>query len=98
MSIWGIIIGGTAGFALGGPIGGLLGAVAGHAVESKFIPTRPDPQATKRIAFTVAVIALSAKMAKASHKKGAAPSCSCFAACNSGATQLQLSELQLSCA
>ncbi len=65
MSIWGIIIGGSAGFALGGPIGGLLGAVAGHAVESKFTPPRPDPQATKRIAFTVAVIALSAKMAKA---------------------------------
>jgi len=65
MSIWGIIIGGTAGLALGGPIGGLLGAVAGHAVESKFSPSRPDPQATKRIAFTVAVIALSAKMAKA---------------------------------
>ena len=65
MSIWGIIIGGTAGFALGGPIGGVLGAVAGHAVESKFTPSGPDPQATKRIAFTVAVIALSAKMAKA---------------------------------
>ena len=65
MSIWGIIIGGSAGFALGGWIGGLLGAVAGHAVESKFTPSRSDPQATKRIAFTVAVIALSAKMAKA---------------------------------
>ncbi len=65
MSIWGIIIGGTAGFALGGPIGGLLGAVAGHAMESKFTPSGPDPQATRRIAFTVAVIALSAKMAKA---------------------------------
>ena len=65
MSIWGIIIGGTAGFALGGPIGGLLGAAAGHAVESKFVPSRPDLQATKRVAFTVAVIALSAKMAKA---------------------------------
>ena len=46
MSIWGIIIGGTAGFALGGPIGGLLGAVAGHAVESKFTPSGPDPKAT----------------------------------------------------
>lgn len=65
MSIWGIIIGGTAGFALGGPIGGLLGAMAGHAVESKFVPANPDPQATRRVAFTVAVIALSAKMAKA---------------------------------
>ena len=65
MSIWGIIIGGTAGFALGGPIGGLLGAVAGHAVEQRLGPASPDPQATKRVAFTVAVIALSAKMAKA---------------------------------
>ena len=79
MSIWGIIIGGTAGFALGGPIGGLLGAVAGHAVEKRIIPASSgkdsgspsgdshsgDSQATKRVAFTVAVIALSAKMAKA---------------------------------
>ena len=65
MSIWGIIIGGTAGFALGGPIGGLLGAVAGHAVEKRLGPNGSDPQATKRVAFTVAVIALSAKMAKA---------------------------------
>ncbi len=65
MSIWGLIIGGTAGFALGGPIGGLLGAMAGHAVESKFTISGADQQATKRIAFTVAVIALSAKMAKA---------------------------------
>ena len=65
MSIWGVIIGGAAGFALGGPIGGLLGAMAGHAVETKFTPSGPDEQATKRVAFTVAVIALSAKMAKA---------------------------------
>ena len=75
MSIWGIIIGGTAGFALGGPIGGLLGAVAGHAVEKRIIPASGGThsggsnsggsQATKRVAFTVAVIALSAKMAKA---------------------------------
>ena len=65
MSIWGIIIGGTAGFALGGPIGGLLGAVAGHAVEKRLGPSSVDSQATKRVAFTVTVIALSAKMAKA---------------------------------
>ncbi len=65
MSIWGIIIGGTAGFAFGGPIGGLLGAVAGHAVSTKLAPASSDPDATKKVAFTVAVIALSAKMAKA---------------------------------
>ena len=29
MSIWGKIIGGTAGFALGGPIGAILGVIAG---------------------------------------------------------------------
>ena len=65
MSIWGVIIGGTAGFALGGPIGGLLGAVAGHAVQKTLAPSSGDAQSTKRVAFTVAVIALSAKMAKA---------------------------------
>jgi DnaJ like chaperone protein len=65
MSIWGIIIGGAAGFAFGGPIGGLLGAVAGHAVSAKLAPESTDPDATKKVAFTVAVIALSAKMAKA---------------------------------
>ncbi|MDP2698647.1 TerB family tellurite resistance protein [Thalassospira sp.] len=33
MSIWGKIIGGTAGFALGGPLGALLGTAAGHVVD-----------------------------------------------------------------
>ena len=33
MSIWGKIIGSAAGFALGGPIGALLGGAAGHAVD-----------------------------------------------------------------
>jgi len=62
-----MIIGGAAGAALGGPIGGLLGAAAGIAVERGFIaPARPEAaDATRGVAFTVAVIALSAKMAKA---------------------------------
>lgn len=64
MSIWGIIIGGAAGFAMGGPIGALLGAAAGHAVEKRLSP-QPDNDTIKQVAFTVAVIALSAKMAKA---------------------------------
>ena len=64
MSIWGKIIGGAAGFALGGPIGGLLGALAGHAVDHYVAETQPDP-AGKEVAFTIALIALSAKMAKA---------------------------------
>ena len=33
MSIWGKIFGGTSGFVVGGPLGGLLGIFAGHAVD-----------------------------------------------------------------
>lgn len=63
MTIWGKIIGGAAGFALGGPLGALIGAVAGHAVDSIRRPEGGDQ--TKSIAFTIAVIALGAKLAKA---------------------------------
>lgn len=79
MSIFGIILGGTAGLiALGGPLGALLGAAAGHAVgrwrrkktkaaSGEELPAESGDQrlATRRIAFTVAAIALGAKMAKA---------------------------------
>jgi DnaJ like chaperone protein len=85
MSIWGKILGGAAGFALGGPIGALVGTVAGHAVDAlraaqQPVPAGAGPEAlehdaaaaeaqdrlgTKRIAFTIAVIVLGAKMAKA---------------------------------
>ncbi|MES1151042.1 MAG: TerB family tellurite resistance protein [Dongia sp.] len=74
MSIWGKIIGGAAGFALGGPLGALFGGLAGHAVD-RHVETEgaqgsaeaalEDRSATKQIAFTIAVIALGAKMAKA---------------------------------
>ncbi|MBL6768133.1 MAG: TerB family tellurite resistance protein [Alphaproteobacteria bacterium] len=64
MNIWGIIIGGATGFAIGGPIGALLGAAAGHYAEAKF-KGPSDSFESKKIAFTVAIIALSAKMAKA---------------------------------
>ncbi len=64
MSIWGKILGGAAGFALGGPIGAMMGALAGHAVD-KMRRGRAGPDATKQIAFTIAVIVLGAKMAKA---------------------------------
>lgn len=68
MSIWGKIIGGAAGFAIGGPIGALIGAVAGHAVDRARAQPDGSPDsgdATKSIAFTIATIALGAKMAKA---------------------------------
>lgn len=78
MSIWGKVIGGMAGFSLGGPLGALLGAVIGHAVDKRI--ASGDPQTLppwmgggagprsefeRQAAFTLAVIGLSAKMAKA---------------------------------
>lgn len=69
MSIWGKILGGAAGFAIGGPLGALMGAVAGHAVDKMRVAGGDEAEdATKRIAFTIAVIALGAKMAKADGK------------------------------
>ena len=50
---------------IGGPIGALIGAVAGHAVDKvRSNPAEPE-DATKSVAFTIATIALGAKMAKA---------------------------------
>ncbi len=71
MSIWGKVIGGVAGFTMGGPLGALMGAVAGHAYDKMKAegasPGAEDAQ-TRQIAFTTAVIVLSAKMAKADGK------------------------------
>ena len=71
MSIWGKLLGGGVGLALGGPLGALLGAVAGHAVDKMSESIREaggegEPgDSTKKIAFTIGVIVLGAKMAKA---------------------------------
>lgn len=77
MSIWGKIIGGTVGFfALGGPLGALMGLAAGHLVDQTMKSRSPagshehaaeavDHAADLQLAFTVAVIALVAKLAKA---------------------------------
>ncbi len=64
MSIWGKIIGGAAGFAFGGPIGALLGGIAGHAVD-RLAKETDVGDGSKQIAFTIGVIVLGAKMAKA---------------------------------
>ena len=69
MSIWGKIIGGATGFAFGGPLGALLGGVAGHAIDKiKTKQKLPEEIALKQIGFTIGVIVLSAKMAKADGK------------------------------
>ena len=58
MSIWGKIAGAGVGLAVGGPLGALLGAVAGHVVIDRAL-------GDSEVVFTIALIALSAKMAKA---------------------------------
>ena len=66
MTIWGKIIGSATGFAIGGPIGALLGGAAGHALDKFKIKEKlPEELALKQIGFTIGVIVLSAKMAKA---------------------------------
>ncbi len=57
MSIWSKLVAGATDWALGGPLGALLGGRDGGDGE------RGD--ATRRVAFTIGAIALSAKMAKA---------------------------------
>jgi DnaJ like chaperone protein len=63
MSIWGKLAGAAAGLAVGGPIGALLGGVAGHYVIDR--DKEEEGPAENQVAFTVGVIALGAKMAKA---------------------------------
>lgn len=72
MSIWGKLIGGGIGLAFGGPLGALIGGVAGHAYDKykgdddEAEQLGYDPRAnTKKVAFTIGVIVLGAKMAKA---------------------------------
>tara|TARA_B100001027_G_scaffold113244_1_gene78157 strand:+ start:285 stop:1028 length:744 start_codon:yes stop_codon:yes gene_type:complete len=69
MSIWGRLIGGAAGFALGGPIGAILGVMAGGAFDrrsrskSNFNFNRINNNQKQQI-FTISFIILSAKLAK----------------------------------
>jgi DnaJ like chaperone protein len=63
MSIWGKLTGAAAGLAVGGPIGALIGGIAGHfAVDGTAERANGHD---KQVAFTIGVIALGAKMAKA---------------------------------
>jgi len=67
MSIWGKIIGGTAGFALGGPIGAILGVMAGNVYDKSQKKNYNFHQITnqqKQNIFALSVIILSAKIAK----------------------------------
>ena len=79
MSYWGKLLGGVAGFALGGPVGAVMGAAMGHAADngvSRFdLPgfLRGNALDPARLAaslgsrdqlFAVGVVVLSAKLAK----------------------------------
>jgi DnaJ like chaperone protein len=74
MSLWGKILGGAAGFALGGPIWALVGAVAGHAVDARRQAAQdreegPDlaalPEVSRNMAYTVALVVLGSHLARA---------------------------------
>jgi DnaJ like chaperone protein len=64
MSIWGKLGGAAAGLVVGGPIGALVGAIAGHVLVDQPQATLTTP-GEPGVTFTIAMIALSAKMAKA---------------------------------
>jgi len=81
MGYWGKVIGGMAGFAMGGPFGAALGAALGHAADSGMPPRFSFPfsalgnpiAAQSKVAailgqkqqlFSIAVVALAAKLAK----------------------------------
>ena len=68
MSIWGKIIGGTAGFAIGGPIGAILGMMVGGSFDKKLKKNSKNFQISdqqKKNIFALSIIILSAKIAKA---------------------------------
>ncbi len=76
MSYWGKIIGGMAGFAMGGPVGALVGAALGHAADEGMaggLVGRALPFDSARLSamvgrrdqvFAVSVTVLAAKLAK----------------------------------
>jgi DnaJ like chaperone protein len=63
MSIWATVAAAAAGLLLGGPIGALAGAAAGGVVD--LARARAANPERRRVAFTIAAIALAAKMAGA---------------------------------
>ena len=76
MSYWGKLLGGLAGFAMGGPFGAVVGAALGHAADGGEMPRlsfADTPLNPARLAaalgrkdqlFAISVVVLSAKLAK----------------------------------
>src|SRR3712207_604447 len=61
-SIWGKLGGAGLGLAVGGPLGALLGGLAGHMLVDR--TGAPFGQAPRDLVFTTGLVALAAKMAK----------------------------------
>jgi DnaJ like chaperone protein len=78
MGYWGKIIGGMAGFAMGGPFGAVVGAAFGHAADTGALPrtgfsfggAMPNPARLAALLgrrdqlFSICVVVLAAKLAK----------------------------------
>lgn len=76
--MWGKLFGGMAGFAMGGPLGAIVGAAFGHAAETGALGALPQFQSSFRFGatpqsalpgareqvFSLCVVVLSAKLAK----------------------------------
>tara|TARA_Y100001970_G_C14093763_1_gene781475 strand:- start:343 stop:1080 length:738 start_codon:yes stop_codon:yes gene_type:complete len=71
MTVWGRILGGAAGFAIGGPLGAIIGVMAGGAFDkrskTKFNFSQINQNQKQQI-FTISFIILSAKLAKSDGK------------------------------
>ena len=77
MSVWGKVLGAGAGFALGGPLGALVGAAAGHYIaklRANALSAEQDgapfsvgheSQQERQVIFATALVALAAKLTKA---------------------------------
>ena len=63
MGVWGTVIGTAAGALLGGPLGALAGAALGGGAD--LVLLRLSSPERRQVAFTIAAIALAAKMARA---------------------------------
>ncbi|MFC3691876.1 TerB family tellurite resistance protein [Chenggangzhangella methanolivorans] len=67
MAFWGKLGGAAGGFMLGGPLGAIAGVIAGHLLvdrETDPAVAEAEDRDARSLAFTIGVIALSAKMAK----------------------------------
>src|ERR1700729_311818 len=79
MGYWGKILGGMAGFAMGGPFGAVVGAALGHAADNGGVPnmgvsfgnqTKLNPPRVAAMlgrrdqVFSICVVVLAAKLAK----------------------------------